>query len=649
MKLFFGLAGWMALAFFLSKTSILFAAEIESQRIQFNAAYADLKKGKKTTTSHLKDYPLYPYLEYQSIRNNLNKTSEKDLLVFIDKYKNTPMADQLWSHWLGRLATKEKWGKIISVYSSLAADTSARCYYLEAQLHESDKINDQVTKNAAFKDAKELWMSTKSRPKGCDSLFNQLKKAKLLTKVDYWQRIELIVHSGKNTGLAKSLIKYLPADEQKIAEQLVTAHRRPESALRSKHVGGGTYSRKIIAYAIKRIARKNYKKGYKVWSDKKGDYSFSEQEAHEIEAYLAVRAAFNHDTSALDSFTKVPAKHRNDDANVWMARMALREGKWEKLHDAIDAMSDEAAERDIWQYWKARASDETGEKEQAIKLFSKLSGNATFYGFLSADRLGKAYSVLDNRNEDWEGCADNVEIVSPITRAMEWFELGQDRKAYKEWFWALKHMNKDGKLAAAALALRLEKPILAVRTVAKTKDWNQVGLRFPLLYKELITEMSDQNDVNPAWVYGIMRRESVFNKKAVSSARAVGLMQLLPSTARYVGKKLGLTKVRKNDLLTPKLNVKLGSAYLSGMLKDFNGSYVKATAGYNAGPSRSVKWTPEKTMDADRWVESIPFTETRKYVRAVMAYTTIYDHKLTKGNGRRLSDRLLPVKARSVN
>ena len=644
MKFFLGLVRWLTFAYFLSLTSFVFASKIDLQRMQFNTAYADLKNGKKTTTSHLRDYPLYPYLEYETIRKNLKKTSEKDLLAFIDTYKNTPMADKLWSHWLSRLATKGKWKKIISVYSPLAADTSAQCFYLDAILHEGDK----TAKTRAIADAKSLWMSAKSRPKSCNPLFKRLKNTHQLSKANYWQRIELSIDKGNN-GLARSLIKYLPSDEQKIAEQLVISHQRPESAMRSRHVGGGKYSRKVIAHAIKRIARKNYKKGYKIWRDKSKKYAFSDQEKNEVEAYLAVRAAYNHDAEALNSFSSIPAKHRNDNANIWMARMALREGNWQQLHLAINAMTDETADRDIWQYWKARASEKTGDKKQATSIFNKLSENATFYGFLSADRLGKKYTVLDNHSEDWDGCVDNVEVVSPILRAREWFKLGQDSKAYKEWFWALKHMNKDGKLAAAALALRMDKPILAVRSVAKTKDWNQVGLRFPLLYKELITEMSGQNDVNPAWVYGIMRRESVFNKKAVSGARAMGLMQLLPSTARFVGKKLGLNSVRKNDLLTPKLNIKLGSAYLSGMLKDFNGSYVKATAGYNAGPSRSIKWTPEKTIEADRWVESIPFKETRKYVRAVMAYTTIYDHKLTKGNGHRLSDRLSPVKARSIN
>ena len=169
-----------------------------------------------------------------------------------------------------------------------------------------------------------------------------------------------------------------------------------------------------------------------------------------------------------------------------------------------------------------------------------------------------------------------------------------------------------------------------------------------MLYQKLIKEISSENNVNPAWVYGIMRRESVFNKEAVSSAKAMGLMQLLPSTARIVAKQLGIKGINNNDLLIPKTNIQLGSAYLGGMLSDFNGSYVKATAGYNAGPGRSVKWTPkDTTLEADQWVESIPFTETRKYVRAVMAYTTIYDHKLNDMKGDKISKRLLPVTAQN--
>ena len=635
---------WLLLIFVTSLSTVLMAepaAYSDKQRMQFLSAYQDIKKGKKPKISHFRDYPLYPYLEYEKLRRNLKGAPEKQLLDFIEQYKNTPLADKIWSYWLGRLATKHRWEKIISVYSPMAADTSAQCHFLEALFHVGNK-------DSALEDAKQFWMSAKSRPKSCNAIFKQLRKSKKLHKDDYWQRIELAINKG-NSRLARSLVKYLPDDEKKIAEQLIVARGSPKRAMKSSALGKGKYSRKVIAYAIKRIARKNYKKGYKLWREVSKKYPFTSEEKYKVEAYLASRAALNHDSAAIKSFNKIPAKYRDDEANIWMARIALREGKWRDLNNAIDAMSEELSQRDIWRYWKARASSQEGDRQQAKEIFSDLAGNATFYGFLSADRLGEEYAVLDHYNEDWSDCEKNVQVVTPISRALEWFALGKDSLAYKEWFWGLKHMNKDGKLAAAALALKMERPILAVRTVAKTKDWNQVGLRFPLLYKKLITSMSNEHNVNPAWVYGIMRRESAFQKTAVSSARAVGLMQLMPATARHIGKKLGLGRVRKSDLLTPHINVKLGSAYLGSMLKDFNGSYVKATAGYNAGPNRSVKWTPEKTIDADRWVESIPFTETRKYVRAVMAYTTIYDHKLKKGKSRRISDWLHPVEAKKVN
>lgn len=620
-------------------SSFAHAKESAELRGQFIDAYANIKKGKKVKISHLKKYPLYPYLEYEILNRKLSSASDKQLLDFISKHENTLLADKLWRVWIKRLAKAKKWDDIKKNYTPIAATVETRCHYLEALIHTDEE-------KLALLRAEKLWMSATSRPKGCNPLFNELKKRNLLNKDKYWERIQLAVNKGK-TKLARGLVKHLPADEQKIAGQLIASHSNPQGALKSKHIGKGRYSRKVIVHAIKRIARKNSKKGQKLWKSYQRNLTFSKEEKANVNSYLTVRAALNHDTGALKTFAKIPAELRSDDANKWMARMALRDGNWEKLHNAIDAMSDELSAKDIWRYWKARASAETGKKVAANEIYDSLAGNATFYGFLSADHLGKDYTVLEETDIDWENCAKEARKIGAIRRSLEWFHIGKNRNANKEWFWALKHLNKKGVLSAAALALEEERTILAVRTVAKTQDWNQVSLRFPLLYSKLIKQMSDENKVNPAWVYGIMRRESIFNTKAVSSARAVGLMQILPSTARGIAKNLGLNTVNKHDLLTPSINVKLGSAYLSSMLKDFKGSYVKATAGYNAGPGRSVKWTPKgTTIEADRWVESIPFNETRKYVRAVMAYTTIYDAKLTKGKGKRISDRLPPVSSK---
>jgi soluble lytic murein transglycosylase len=217
-----------------------------------------------------------------------------------------------------------------------------------------------------------------------------------------------------------------------------------------------------------------------------------------------------------------------------------------------------------------------------------------------------------------------------------------DSLAKKEWFWALKNLNKQDKLIAAAYAHEINQPFLGIVTVSKTKDWNQTDLRFPLKYQSLVKQSAQKHRIIPAWVYGIMRRESAFDPIIVSSANAKGLMQVLPATARGVARKLGIKSHRTSDLLIPKKNANIGAAYLSQMLKRFRGNYVKATASYNAGPHRIPRWAPDFNISAPRWIESIPFNETRNYVRAVMSYTTIYDHKLHYRNGKsaRLSQRL---------
>ncbi|CAA6806563.1 MAG: Soluble lytic murein transglycosylase precursor (EC [uncultured Thiotrichaceae bacterium] len=621
-----------------SMTLPITASAKDLQDTLFERTYTSVSKGVNTPIRAFKDHPLYPYLEYEKLLRQ--KTSEKKLQEFVQQYEPSLVADRAWRKWIHFLAKNQRWETIIREYQAKRASTSVKCHYYEAHINAGNK-------DLAFEEAKALWLSPKSLPKKCNSLFSHLKKD-VIQKDDYWERIQLAASKG-NISFARTLVKHLPDDEQNIARQYLAAHQNPKNALRSKHVGKGTYSRKVIGYAIKRIARKNYQSGYKTWRKYATSHPFTEEEKGDIESYLGVRAAFNHDADALNKLARIPAIHRSDDASVWMARMALRQGQWEQLQNALNSMHHDTQKRDIWRYWQAKTHDKLGNESEAMLGYADLAKNATFYGFLAADHLGVDYSVLNQEPKDWKQAARKIKQTPGLKRASHWYNMGRDGMGNREWLWTIKHLNKDDQLAAAALALELEKPLLAVQTVAKTKDWNQVDLRFPVLYNKLVKELSSENKVNPAWVYGVMRRESAFNTTARSGANAHGLMQLLPSTARDVGRKLGISRVSKSDLKSPRLNIQLGSAYLKSMLDNFDGSYVKATAGYNAGPSRSVKWTPKSAIDADRWVESIPFTETRKYVRAVMAYTTIYDHKLTKGRGQRISDRLSPVGKRLVN
>ncbi len=399
-----------------------------------------------------------------------------------------------------------------------------------------------------------------------------------------------------------------------------------------------------IASGLERLAKKEPQAAEALWLAARQTHKFTPEESGKVESALGMYQALRHDSAALTRLAAIPAAHRTQDGNLWLARSAARYGDWEKLLDATQHLKFDN-ERDAagWQYWQARALEQTGKKPQAASLYASIASQPTFYGFLAADRLGQAYNSLKTKPVDRSQRVAGLQKLAAIQRAFEWFALGDREQGRKEWFRALKLMDKDGILAAADLATRAGDPNLAIWTVARAKEWDEVELRFPLIHADLALEQGRNQGIQPAWILGVMRRESAFDANVESSAKALGLMQLIPPTARAVGNKLGLVINGRDDILQPATNVQLGSAYLRQMLGTFSGNYAQATAAYNAGPGRPPQWAPEKLINADQWVESIPFTETRDYVQAVMAYTTIYDDKLNHGKGRRLSERLQPI------
>ncbi|MCK5813874.1 MAG: lytic transglycosylase domain-containing protein, partial [Cocleimonas sp.] len=415
--------------------------------------------------------------------------------------------------------------------------------------------------------------------------------------------------------------------------------------------GKHPYDHTILLYGIKRIARKSTKKANDLLLKLEKNYQFSVQEKAETASYIAMQDALNHSPYALQHFATIPAQYRDDDSNVWMARMALRQSDWAKVGDAIDAMSEEYQQKDVWRYWKARSLAIAGKVDEALAMYKVLSNDASFYGFIAADHLQDDYHSLAMPEPDR---AELINVMLDkniaIQRALELFKIGFRSSAKREWFYALKAMDKEEKLAAAKLALEKNLPFIAIVSVAKTKDWNQVGLRFPLKFQMLIQKHANTNEIPAAWIYGVTRRESAFDANIASSAKAQGLMQLIPPTAKMVARKLDLPPLAKNDILIPNTNIQLGSAYLKELLQRFNGNFAQASAAYNAGPYRIPKWLPDQELEASRWIESIPFSETRKYVRAVMSYTTIYDYKLNHKTGTniRLSQRLAAIAPREM-
>ena len=627
----------IGLVLFLASNFTTVSAFNQNQQNEFLQAYEVLHKGGFYDSSHLSGYILKPYLDYERIKQNLKRSSDQTLIDFIQQNPRSLLAENINSDLLVRYAKQGKWRSVLKFYREGQGGIKAKCSGLEAKIRTTNGNNLKTALNQSM----QLWLSGNSRPNNCNSLFSLLRQKSLINDAKAWQRITLAMKAGK-TSLSKSLAKY--TNNPSLVSLWIKLRSKPAKHLQNKQLKKkNARSRQVITYGIKRLARKNTRKATQQWTKFQKSHSFTAKEKADVESYLGVKLAYNHSPYALQKLAAIPMKFRSEDASQWMARIAMRQGDWSKLLNAIYSMPAELRKKDVWQYWQAQA-EKRSKKKTSVNLH-KLAKNASFYGFLAADELKQHYERLLQPDRNWNQLTPKIQKIPAIQRATELFSLGMDDLAKKEWFWALKKLNKQDKLVAAAYAHKINQPFLGIVSVSKTKDWNQTGLRFPMKYQSLVQKSARKHGIIPAWVYAIMRRESAFDPVIVSSANAKGLMQILPATAKGVARKLGIKSHQTSDLFVPEKNANLGAAYLSQMLKRFKGNYVKATASYNAGPHRIPRWAPDFNIAAPRWIESIPFDETRNYVRAVMSYTTIYDHKLHHRNGRslRLSQRLQAV------
>lgn len=615
-----------------------FAGEQE-ERKQFKSLYSDLKAGKSVDISALKDYSLYPYLEYQQIINNLSDTSTQSIEKFMMDYADSPLSSKLRVSLMERYNNEAQWGQTFTLFQEENSSLQARCLHLQARIELGDTKQTLV-------DGKKLWMSGRDRPKQCDGLFELLNKNEQLKPEDYWARIKLAMDRGA-TSLARSLSKKLSKKDQALVAVWIQARKQPEKSIGKAILGeDNPHSREVVAYSIKRIARQDTDKAKTHFQSALKNYEFDIAQQAEINRYIAVRDALDHESHSLITLSSIPEEYRDTQANEWLARIALREGDWKSLLDAIAALPKEKQENSNWKYWQARALEATKKRSEAETLYQSLSENASFYGFLAADHLGLPYKILEQDSPKLDHLIPGLLKEPAIQRALELFALDMKTIGRKEWFFALEKRNKEQMLAAAKLAQARNYHFTAILTISKTKDWNQVDLRFPMAYEDLIRAEAKAQGVHPALIYGVARRESAFDPNIVSSAKAQGLMQLIPSTAKQVSRSLGIKRLKRSDTFDPKTNIRLGTKYLKTLLEKFNGNYALATASYNAGPHRMPRWAPDYPLEAARWVESIPFNETRNYVQAVMAYMTIYEYKLTGSESKvtRLSERLSPIK-----
>ena len=606
--------------FFFSST--VFSNTLEQQRQDFLLAERLIEQGNDnaflTLSSTLADYPLYPYLQYQWLKNNLQQADK--ILVFLLAYKDTRYADLLRSKWLHYLADNERWIEFLLYYQ--ANDNAA----LECQFYWA--IYKVANQQMALNEAKRLWVTEDSLPNECDPLLSALALSPALTPDLIWQRFELALKKD-NRPLASYVRHLLNQPDQDVADVWLQVHNKPALIQDSLFLGGNERQGRIFAHGVDRMAKLDLDLAINIWDSRKSTVFIDNQTAQQIECKLALALARARDNRAYNRLNQLVAV----DAEVreWKVRAALLEQNWVHVAHALTGLTIEEQQEPQWQYWQARSLIETGKTLEGWTIYNRLSEDRSYYGFMAADAVNKLYSIADKPVFLAANVLETLAQKTDFKVIQELTILNREAEAKRQWWFGIKKLPKDQLKIAAKLAQQWQWDQVAIITMVKADYWDDLALRFPVSYLSQVQNNAYWQNLDPAIIFGLIRQESMVDKNARSAVGARGLMQIMPATGQQIARTLNEPWQAENSLFNPDVNIKYGAFYYKQLLNRFGGHFALATAAYNAGPNRVVKWLPnDRSVPADVWIETIPFKETRKYVTSVLAYAIIYQKRIQR-------------------
>jgi len=594
-------------------------------RNRFLTAEAALDRGDVAAfeefADSLRSYPLYPYLRYRQIAGDLGNADPETVAAFLADHADTPHAARLRAGWLARLAAQGHWDQYVRFY--LPDDSrERRCQYLYGLLRQgrSDEVYPQVAS---------VWLHGRSLPGACDPVLDAWKQAGFLTDDLVWRRVALAMETGQSS-LARYLGTLLAPEERVWVERWRDLHRDPRQILGARWTAEPhPYRDRILTHALVRLAPDAPRAAADAWDDLARRIDFAPAAAENTRAALGFALlAAGDEARGLAYLDAIPARVDNLDLQDRRLQAVLQRQDWEPVARWTAAMPDGPHKADYWLYWQARAAEILGQPQEARALFERAAAERSLWGFLAAERAARPYRVAGQATPADPQRLLALERSAALARMRELEALGRPGDLEREWRWLTRDMDHADLMAAAVVAERRGWSERAIFTLAESGYWDDIALRFPLEHRDIVRDQARATGLDAALIYAVLRQESVFDPRALSPAGARGLMQLMPATAREVAQELALAPLDLDHLFDPRLNITLGSHYLARMIREFGGNPALATAAYNAGPKRVARWIPAAGMDADVWIATIPFRETRGYVRRVLAYRVIYDHRL---------------------
>jgi soluble lytic murein transglycosylase len=572
----------------------------------------------------LRTYPLYPYLEYTEVSYRISRQSEQDILQFAQQYRDTPLVAPLLAHWLANLAKRGKWQTFVTHYDKVAPTEKLACQYAYG-LYKVGMVDQAMTQ------AEKLWTVGFSQPDECDPIFNVWREADGITPENAWQRFALSLKENSK-DLSSYLIRFVDRKDKPFATNYRLVHLKPKTIKRYKSFKAqNTRNREIILHGVKRLARIDPLDALLTLGQYEKLQNFDQAELEETYAYIGVRlAGKSSDLALIDSLpVNLQEQPKLVEARI---RQSLTHQDWSNVMILINLLPQKQQNSNRWQYWKARAlgvSADEADRQIARNIMAKLSSERSFYGFVSADILQNEYNYQDEPNPVTLEQILSLEESPGVQRALELFALGERSRARREWYFSTSSFNNVERNIAARVALRWGWYKASIQSMIDAGTWNHLDNRFPVAYADNFITHARRANIPVQWSLAIARQESAFMPDAKSGSGALGVMQLMPGTAKHVAGKIGMSYTNNRSLTNPDLNIQLGTHYLGQMLRKFDGNRILASAAYNAGPGRVNQWL-NPNVPFDVWIETIPFTETRNYVQNVLMFSSIYSRRMNE-------------------
>lgn len=601
-------------------------------------------------------HPLLPWVEYWALGSRLASASQADLDAFYARWRGSYVEDRLRNDWLLELGRRQDWANFAVDYPRFRMndDREVSCYAIV-----TEHLAGRPVRDAAIT----AWIAQRDADTGCALMARLLRESDRLPDAAIWRKARLSVDVSRPRAAQQALELLGPAQAAEGSKLL----DKPDRYLAREASPRPRASAELATLALLRLASRDPDNAAKMM-ETRWDQALPPDLASWVWASIGRESALRLSDTATDRYqrselrmasgsarTASPESLWADSTLAWKVRAALRAsagtgegvtagaGRWRQVLQGIAAMTPQDQEDPTWVYWKARAllaladqqppakgraatavqTENQEQRRQAEALFQSIAGEMHFYGKLAADALGQRLQLPTPAAPSTPAEKAAAAAHPGLTRALHLIAIGLRNEGVREWNYSLRGMDERELLAAAQRACDAQVWDRCINTSDRTRQEVDLAQRFPMPFRAQVVERAKAIGLDPAYVYGLIRQESRFIMDARSGAGAAGLMQVMPATARWTARRLGIPYTQ--DLITDRdTNLMLGTGYLKLVLDDFGGSQALAAAAYNAGPSRSRRWRQGPVLDAAAWTENIPFNETRDYVKKVLSNATYY-------------------------